>query len=340
MDRKDFSEILYSSVIPEGTPFEEIKTKTQPIRDAIRQMLPSSLFRFRAYTNLSKNAFKDDVIYAVTADKFNDPFDTLAGYDIEGIKKGVNFIMDADALTHLKSWFEDGKDLPDILKQTIPENLCKNLREIILAVEDYNLIKERIEEQKKQLMLQIQTFFPIISEFTKKMSTVACFCESVQSVLMWSHYANLHTGFALEYDFRPLLDSPIKNVGIYPVLYEKERRDFSSYFAWAFFLINGIRINNPDISSSIKYALSKYVAWEYEKEWRLIDYTSRYFDDTKPSAISYSPVAIYYGQHMKRRNRSILHKIAQEKGIREYEMYIDYSSPAFEMKYRPALFGK
>ena len=29
-----------------------------------------------------------------------------------------------------------------------------------------------------------------------------------------------------------------------------------------------------------------------------------------------------------------LHKLAMEKGIKEYEMYLDYSSPKYEMLYR------
>jgi len=44
--------------------------------------------------------------------------------------------------------------------------------------------------------------------------------------------------------------------------------------------------------------------------------------------------SIYYGHHISGYRKKELHQIAQEKGIREYEMYIDYSSEQYEMRYR------
>ena len=151
---------------------------------------------------------------------------------------------------------------------------------------------------------------------------------------MWSHYAFSHTGFALEYDFRPTLKNPIKNVLIAPVVYQDRRLDVSSYIVWAFLFIMGLRTKNPDISASIKNALYKSTEWAYEKEWRLIDSTPRDYFDTSASAIPYRPVAVYYGQNMSLDHKRELHKIASEKGIKEFEMYLDYSSPRFEMLWR------
>ena len=36
----------------------------------------------------------------------------------------------------------------------------------------------------------------------KVVSTIACLSESIDSVIMWSHYAQNHEGFALEYYLR------------------------------------------------------------------------------------------------------------------------------------------
>lgn len=68
MDREEFAKRLYSTVIPEGTLSEDILTKTYPVSEAIREMMPKSLFRFRACNELSVDAFQNDIIYAVTAD--------------------------------------------------------------------------------------------------------------------------------------------------------------------------------------------------------------------------------------------------------------------------------
>ena len=117
-----------------------------------------------------------------------------------------------------------------------------------------------------------------------------------------------------------------------PVIYEEQRLDLSSYIAWQFLFVLGIKVPCPDITASIKSALHKSSIWSYEKEWRLIDSTTRDPSDDKASAIPFRPVAIYYGRHMPVENKKLLHEIALGKGIKEYEMYLDYSSPLYEMK--------
>ena len=151
---------------------------------------------------------------------------------------------------------------------------------------------------------------------------------------MWSHYANSHKGFALEYNFRPTLEQPIKNVGLFPVVYSEERFDISDYIAWAFLRIIGFPAKMPDISASIKNALWKSDVWAYEKEWRMIDSTPREITDERASTIHYKPIAIYYGRHMSGDDKKKLHELAREKGIKEFEMYLDYSSLKYEMLYR------
>lgn len=337
MDRKEFAKRLNSLVTPEGTSPEEMKARTFPLYEALSQMMPDSLFRFRAFNEDSLGAFRDGIIYAVTADRFNDPYDTLARYDIEEIEKGVNTIMSLEALEGLKSWFGQGNDIPEDIKRFMPSGMPEALKSTLLALDDIKSLEDRILERKFEFVSYIRTYFPVLTEMSKRFSTVACFCEDVQPILMWSHYADSHKGFALEYNFRPTLLHPLKNIGIFPVIYDDERVDISSYIAWTFLFFFGTRILNPDISAPIKNALYKSSVWEYEREWRLIDFSLRDFSDDRPSAIHYEPVAIYYGQKMPHENKSRLHQIAQEKGLKEFEMYLDYSSPSYEMKYREAV---
>lgn len=48
MDRAEFSKRLYSTVIPDGMSRENIQALTRPVSEAIKEMMPKSLFRFRA----------------------------------------------------------------------------------------------------------------------------------------------------------------------------------------------------------------------------------------------------------------------------------------------------
>ncbi len=334
MNREEFANRLYSKVIPEGIAPEDIQTLTRPVSEAIREMMPKSLFRFRTCNDLSVDAFQNDIIYAVTADKFNDPYDTLVRYDLEGIKKWVNTVMNTEALGQMKTWFAQGWDSPKEVKHILPKEMTDVLKVALSSIEDISDYEERIEETRKRIISQIELYFPILSETSKRYSAIACFSESVESVLMWSHYANSHKGFALEYDFRPTLEQPIKNVGLFPVVYSEERFDISDYIAWAFLRILGIHAKMPDISASIKNALRKSDIWAYEKEWRMIDSTPREITDERASIIHYKPIAIYYGRHMNGDDKRKLHEVAKEKGIKEFEMYLDYSSLKFEMLYR------
>lgn len=87
MDRLSLGKLVDSIVIPEGTPPEEIVKVVLHIGEAILVMMPKSLYRFRSCDDMHIDAFEKDAIYAVTADSFNDPYDTLLRYDIEGIRQ-------------------------------------------------------------------------------------------------------------------------------------------------------------------------------------------------------------------------------------------------------------
>lgn len=112
------------------------------------------------------------------------------------------------------------------------------------------------------------------------------FSEDPSNVLMWSHYADKHHGFCVEYDLS-LIDgnSPLLN-HIFPVVYSEKRNTRSDIVAMAKelkHLIYDIAENNihdgdgylDDITSLF---LTKGKAWEYEKEWRIV-YTKKQIYD-------------------------------------------------------------
>ena len=336
MNRLEFEKRLQSIVIPGGTPQNDLVGILAPISEAITQMMPSSLFRFRTCDKMQIDAFEKDELYAVTADKFNDPYDTMVRYDKEGIKQSTATYMTYENLVQLKVYFEQGNDFPDNVKQLLPKEVIDDIKKKLLLLPDNDdSVKQYIEASRDQMLSLIDLYFPILAESSKRFQTIACFCESIESVVMWSHYAQNHQGFALEYNLRDTLAHPIKNVGIYPVIYNEARLDVSIYMTWAFLGIIGINSPIPDMLSSMKIALHKSKQWEYEKEWRLIDSTIRDFTSDEPSVIHIKPTAIYYGQRIAKEDKEKLHTIAQNHGIMEYDMYIDYSSPEYKMLSKP-----
>ena len=336
MDRLEFEKRLQSIIIPGGTPQNDLMGILAPISEAITQMMPRSLFRFRSCNKRQIDAFKKNDLYAVTADKFNDPYDTMVRYDKEGIKQSTATYMTYENLVQLKVYFEQGNDFPDNVKQLLPKEVIDDIKKKLLLLPDNDdSVKQYIEASRDQMLSLIDLYFPLFAESSKKFQAIACFCESIESVVMWSHYAQNHQGFALEYNLRDTLVHPIKNVGIYPVIYNDERLDVSIYMAWAFLGMIGINSPIPDMLSSMKIALHKSKQWEYEKEWRMIDSTIRDFTSNDPSVIHIKPTAIYYGQRIAKEDKDKLHTIAQNHGIMEYDMYIDYSSPEYKMLSKP-----
>ena len=83
---------------------------------------------------------------------------------------------------------------------------------------------------------------------------VCCFSKVQDNMLMWSHYADKHTGICLEFDL--LEDSTNVFRSLFPVKYTNIRES-----------CNYIR----DADSYIKcFALTKSIDWSYEQEFRAI----------------------------------------------------------------------
>ena len=176
MTRADFDKIFQGIVIPEGTPKEDINEMVQPIRDAIAEMLPSSLFRFRPCSELQIEAFEKDEIYAVTADKFNDPYDTLPWFNLDGIIKLIEFYFQPESLERLKSFLADGNDFPDEFKKMFPESYWKDVRTGIMSIPDFKVIEAEMSARRQHGLAQFAALCPVIAVFAKRFSTYACFC--------------------------------------------------------------------------------------------------------------------------------------------------------------------
>lgn len=243
--------------------------------------------------------------------------------------------MSVDGLEKLKEFFAQGNDFCDEVKMMLPEEAWDCIKVGLEATADLTTLKDKIESRKQQMLSLMSTMFPVLSSLSKRFSTIACFSEDVKSILMWSHYADYHQGFALEYDFRPTLSSkPLERGALYPVVYSDERYDASLYIGWEFLHVLGFHPRNPDITAFSKVALHKSRVWEYEREWRMIDPGPHDPIHSKPSMIIFQPVGIYYGQNIAKDKLERLHKAAVEKGIREYKMDVDETSTAYEMRVR------
>lgn len=336
MDRTEFAAILNSIQIPEGCDVETLQRTVKPISHALVEMMPDKLFRYRNCSEMSVEAFENDKVYALTADMFNDPYDMLLRFDIEAVKNMFNSLLSNESFYRLKDVLGKGKTLPDIVKQNFDQENISQIKNIVLSITNDSEIDSFVSNRRNEVMDMVDLYFPLLATFVnKRTATISCFSETIKSVTMWSHYADYHKGFVLEYDLRPTLSNGIPNVGIYPVIYDDKRYDGTQYILWEFLRMLGVKLPNPDTLSYIKCALHKSSQWEYENEWRLIDSNLRdnIISENK-TWVSLKPTAIYYGTNISSDNKNRLHSIAQGKNLKEYNMYIDYAFDKYEMQYR------
>lgn len=178
---------------------------------------------------LSKN-----LIFFSNADKFNDPFDCSIPYRYDLGNREQKFQL---FLMHIE------KQFPNIGEKE------KRLK----AKEIYKGIDFSIENQSN-----------IQSEVINNTLGIFSLTEDPLNLLMWSHYADSHLGFCIEFDGKALWDfilwlskSGKLILDLHPMEYKLEYPIINPYTEKIFDMFK-------------EQALTKSISWNYEKEWRLL----------------------------------------------------------------------
>lgn len=161
---------------------------------------------------------------------------------------------------------------------------------------------------------------------------IACFCEdnpvkdqyAVKNNLMWSHYADEHQGFCVEYlfnsdDFRKDEFDKISSSRLFRMNYWNPDTDKPIDFV-------NLKKDEP-LSFSVAY-LTKHKDWSYENEVRLLQYKPQggtlhvqYQLSEKTSII-----AIYFGCRCSDANIQIIKELMSGRNVKFYKMKIDFTN--------------
>jgi len=138
---------------------------------------------------------------------------------------------------------------------------------------------------------------------------VACFTEESENILMWSHYADNHRGFCLEFDTSYHPFKPFKTETVIKVNYADSYPSLS---------INDIPQKILSHSLSLPKTLlgTKSLHWCYENEWRI------FFEiGNKESAYEKSALTgVYFGCKMKEADKAKIASILTDSPTRMYQM--------------------
>ena len=132
-----------------------------------------------------------------------------------------------------------------------PFKLSKESVGLQSAASYYNISIDEIDE----ILKDDERRENIIKGFQKGV-LCACFSESYDNILMWSHYADKGNGICIRYNFGMISKSVQKR--ILPVLYDEKRPDITE------------QMNDAPKNAIFPLLLTKAKEWEYEDEWRIL----------------------------------------------------------------------
>lgn len=340
--KNEFIEKFYNTIISGFESNESREQKLEELDKLAKTMIPTSIYRYRKITDYTLSDFDNDIISLSYSSNFNDPYDSLIKADKQ---KFINSILKVDNKDRIISSLEQ---TPNILEKL---NLnVENQKQLLSFI---NELRNVSNEEIKQFLLSIQDSIDSIFNiawkdafiYLKSTPRIACFSEDVTSNLMWSHYADSHKGFVIEYDFNTYINTCLNcnkacpnrhSEALYPVRYSYERFDATAlliYSANLFLMKQFVQDGTPVLDDQFvvhKALLNKSTNWSYEKEWRLISLS----DNPKcTEQIKLKPKAIYLGIDISPINSKILKHFAKEKGIPVYQMNINIESIAYDLNY-------
>ena len=169
--------------------------------------------------------------------------------------------------------------------------------------------------------------FEFVRKFPGEMFKTTCLSENPKSILMWSHYAQQHEGFCVEYDFNKAIDTNFPIECLAKVFYSDSipKLNIRSWIQIIRKIIDPKYVKDPNIvqltsETCFEAIITKNTAWQYEEEWRII---LDNFSDIQIDKIPYA-TKIIMGINISEKNKTELLKIANAKNppIPVYQAYL------------------
>lgn len=238
---------------------------------------PQYLYKYYSFDE--KKYFQDilfrDIIYFSSPRYFNDPFD-----------KGLDIIFKGKSKHFIKKFLSRTFN-----KYNSIECFNTNIEEFI----DDNYIGFDPNINDNELQLQKNHLNYVLS------SGICCLSELNDSILMWSHYADKHSGFCIEFNFRELEKAILRYNGQNKVIIYGQKVIYTN--------------NYPHVSAYkkqiVESVFTKASIWQYEKEWRF------FYSDGAGEKIPLPEeviTAIYMGLNIEPEQEKLIKREISKKG--------------------------
>lgn len=253
---------------------------------------PTRLYKYQSYNVQTIDNLVNRILWFSKPIKFNDPYECYIPNYLPNLSKNeweILYLQVRNIWHERKNdkFFEEDYDneykqfMGQIFKDDKPEKIFKA---------SYNLLKNPwINFGWKKL---IENEFGEIG--------ISCFSEKKDDPLMWSHYADGHRGFCLEFD-----------AGLEP---------FSKALKVSYSeLLLSLKPENEAFNLFKNLATHKFKGWESEQEWRLFVRVGETEYGFNPNSL----ISIYFGSEMPLEHQIVLGSVASKLKTKLYIMRKD-----------------
>lgn len=239
------------------------------------------------YTSL-KNAIKileNNAVVLNNPQNYNDPFDSIIDFDDDELEKSISIIVEYYLIQEFLKILNNKNIKVGFFTKLIMkwDRFCINLNlklsrmnkyyDSILGAQALTKFVIRyaakngefsFEEMKEKFTNEI---IQKVKE-TRNNTLISCFSKRYDSILMWSHYGDMHKGICIEFD-RPEKD-------FLDVKYSKKRCKFDledTTRRLLGYMLSNEKVNSNDknlIKCISKPFIIKSLEWKYEEEVRCI----------------------------------------------------------------------
>lgn len=254
------------------------------------------------------------------------PKSLIKFYSGKYLENGQNYSLESIKNTTLwlssPVWFNDPFDC--VLNIDYRSRVDEMVQKVFVELYGEEKAKRLINTDFAKCALQEKTQ-KIVSDLSKRNKEienkiyVSCFSEieNLYSVTMWSHYANNHSGFCVEYDFEN-----IKNINegcCLPIKYTDTHE----------------RSDNPNNQKEgtkllLELVYTKALAWENEREWRVAQIQEEKISEGYNIGFTL-PKRVYLGCKASQSLINDIVLICKERGIEIYQMNLKPGS--FKLEY-------
>ncbi|GHV87107.1 hypothetical protein AGMMS50255_4030 [Spirochaetia bacterium] len=236
------------------------------------------LYKYREWTDRTKEILSNQTVYYSKPDELNDPFDCKA--ELFSSRLDVGFAEEIK-LHHLTSFYKcylSENSSSKMLSEVKKKHMKYELEKCKTTDAKFEYIK-RFFKQTMPPTFKLTEAKDTIDSFNRQVENmgVLSLSENFKNILMWSHYAKDHTGLVLAFNIDR---ESLTNVLFDKVEYVKEfpkldLKDTNQKIHYNFSIDGGsilkkdveLQMNDPNIQNVF---FKKADDWLYEKEWRLL----------------------------------------------------------------------